>query len=119
MRVLYIKPNQIKERESMIVPIRCFTCGKPITHAAWEEYIRMTTMTDAAEIAALKEDYYKNVTTRPFGYKADPVGAAGAGAAAGAEADVSLECIALNTLKIKRMCCRRMYLGTLDIFDKL
>jgi DNA-directed RNA polymerase subunit N (RpoN/RPB10) len=100
----------------MIVPIRCFTCGKPITHESWEKYIEMTTKTDAVSIASLKEDY-KNVTTRPFGHKADPV-AAGAGAAA-APADVSLECMALNILKIQRMCCRRMYLGTIDIFDKL
>lgn len=101
----------------MIVPIRCFTCGKPITHASWEQYITMTTMTDAADIDALKKRY-KDVKTRPFGHKADPV-AAEAEAGAGADADVSLECMALNILKIQRMCCRRMYLGTIDIFDKL
>jgi len=110
-QVLYIKP-----KKKMIVPIRCFTCGKPITHAAWEEYVRMTTMTDAADIDALKETY-KGVKTRPFGHKADPVAAGGAAVAA--PADVSLECMALNILNIKRMCCRRMYLGTIDIFDKL
>ena len=103
----------------MIVPIRCFTCGKPITHESWEKYIEMTTKTtDPASIAALKKTY-EGVTTRPFGHKADPVGAAGAAGAAGADADVSQECMALNILKIKRMCCRRMYLGTIDIFDKL
>ena len=103
------KQNQGKK---MIVPIRCFTCGKPITHASWDQYITMTTMTDAADIAALKKRY-ESVPTRPFGHKADPV-ASGADAA-----DVSLECMALNILKIQRMCCRRMYLGTIDIFDKL
>ena len=92
----------------MIVPIRCFTCGKPITHASWEQYVSMTTATDAANIAALKQKY-QGVTTRPFGHKADPADAV----------EVSLECMALNILNIKRMCCRRMYLGTIDIFDKL
>jgi DNA-directed RNA polymerase subunit N (RpoN/RPB10) len=93
----------------MIVPIRCFTCGKPITHHAWEEYVRMTTnLDDTKKIAEVKE-VYAQTTTRPFGHKADPAD----------PAEVSLECMALNILKIKRMCCRRMYLGTIDIFDKL
>ena len=91
----------------MIVPIRCFTCGKPITQHSWEEYIRMTTDLDDTKIREVKATY-ENTTTRPFGHKADP----------GPDA-VSQECMALNILKIKRMCCRRMYLGTIDIFDKL
>lgn len=94
----------------MIVPIRCFTCGKPITHHSWEEYVRMTTNLDDTKIADVKEAYGRT-TTRPFGHKADP--------AADMAAPVTLEYMALNMLKIKRMCCRRMYLGTIDIFDKL
>ena len=92
----------------MIVPIRCFTCGKPITHANWEEYVKMTTNTDEDSVKKTQARHAAPTTARPFGHKADL-----------AAEDTTLEYMALNILNVKRMCCRRMYLGTIDIFDKL
>ena len=92
----------------MIVPIRCFTCGKPITHFNWKEYVEMTTKTDPANVEATTKRHAEATTARPFGHKTDL-----------AAEDTTLEYMALNILNVKRMCCRRMYLGTIDIFDKL
>ncbi|CAD25392.1 DNA-DIRECTED RNA POLYMERASE II 8.2kDa POLYPEPTIDE [Encephalitozoon cuniculi GB-M1] len=59
----------------MIIPIRCFTCGKEIS-SKWEPYQEL-----------LKIDKGK------------------------AEA--------LDELGMRRICCRRMFLGHVDIVDKL
>ncbi|EPR80151.1 DNA-directed RNA polymerase II subunit Rpb10 [Spraguea lophii 42_110] len=59
----------------MIIPVRCFSCGKEIS-SKWEEYINF-----------LKND--------------------------------KSECEALDELKMTRYCCRRMFLGHVDIIEKL
>ncbi|AFM98399.1 putative DNA-directed RNA polymerase [Encephalitozoon hellem] len=59
----------------MIIPIRCFTCGKEIS-SKWEPYLELL-KTDKREAEALDE------------------------------------------LGMKRICCRRMFLGHVDIVDKL
>lgn len=94
----------------MIVPIRCFTCGKPIPKAVWDEYVRMTLEQDEAQIAQIKEAASASAAaaSRPFGQKKDLP-----------EEDWTLEYMALNILNIQRMCCRRMYLGTIDMFSQL
>ncbi len=88
----------------MIVPIRCFTCGKPIPLDKWHAYLDMINEENRDEtIKRLPE-----TPIRPFGQKNE------------LEAkDVTPEYVALNLLGIRKMCCRRMYLGTIDIFDKL
>ncbi|CEF63123.1 DNA-directed RNA polymerases I, II, and III subunit RPABC5 [Strongyloides ratti] len=59
----------------MIIPIRCFTCGKVIGNK-WEEYIKL-----------LQEE--------------------------------NTEGDALDALKLKRYCCRRMLLSHVDLIEKL
>ncbi|KAH9411297.1 RNA polymerase [Ordospora pajunii] len=59
----------------MIIPIRCFTCGKEIS-SKWESY----------------QDLLKMNKT---------------------------EAEALDELEMKRICCRRMFLGHVEIVDKL
>ena len=90
----------------MIVPIRCFTCGKPIPKVVWDKYISMTSEKDQTKIDQIKADH--STAVRPFGQKKDL-----------AEEDWTLEYMALNILHIQRMCCRRMYLGTIDMFAQL
>ncbi|OQV12865.1 putative DNA-directed RNA polymerases I, II, and III subunit RPABC5 [Hypsibius exemplaris] len=59
----------------MIIPVRCFTCGK-VLGDKWEAYLNL-----------LSNDYQ--------------------------EGD------ALDALKLKRYCCRRMLLGHVDLIEKL
>lgn len=88
----------------MIVPIRCFTCGKPIPLDKWHSYLDMTSDENKEKtIERLNE-----TDIRPLGFKTELD-----------KKDVTAEYVALNILGIRRMCCRRMYLGTIDIFEKL
>ena len=59
----------------MIIPIRCFTCGKVIGNK-WEQYIQL-----------LNKNFSENS--------------------------------ALDLLKLKRYCCRRMLLTHVDLIEKL
>ena len=59
----------------MIIPIRCFTCGKPIANK-WKKY---QTLLDNG---TTKED-------------------------------------ALKDVGLRRYCCKRMFLGHIDLIDKL
>ncbi len=88
----------------MIVPIRCFTCGKPIPLDKWHSYLEMISEEErGTTVTRLGE-----TTVRPFGQKRELD-----------EKDITPEYVALNLLGIRKMCCRRMYLGTIDIFEKL
>ena len=88
----------------MIVPIRCFTCGKPISNTSWNEYLRLTN----EEERETTKKRLSETQVRPFGHKVELE-----------EKDITPEYVALNMLNIRKMCCRRMYLGTIDLFDKL
>jgi DNA-directed RNA polymerase I, II, and III subunit RPABC5 len=59
----------------MIIPVRCFTCGKEIS-SKWNKYLSL-----------LKADKQEGE--------------------------------ALDELDLKRICCRRMFLGHVDIIEKL
>jgi len=56
----------------MIVPVRCFSCGKPIGHL-WEEFQEKIKSKDRGEV--------------------------------------------LDMLKMKRYCCRALFLGHVDLID--
>jgi DNA-directed RNA polymerase I, II, and III subunit RPABC5 len=88
----------------MIVPIRCFTCGKPISHTNWNEYLRLTNEEEREHTRTRLSE----TKIRPLGHKTELD-----------VKDVTAEYVALNMLGIRKMCCRRMYLGSIDIFDKL
>jgi len=59
----------------MIIPVRCFTCGKVIGHL-WNDYVKLIE---------------ENNTSKE----------------------------ALDTLGLKRFCCRRMLLTHVDLIEKL
>ena len=61
--------------EYMIIPIRCFTCGKPVGHL-WEKY----------EERVKKGEKPKKV---------------------------------MDELKLKRYCCRSLFLGHVDLIDMI
>jgi DNA-directed RNA polymerase subunit N (RpoN/RPB10) len=88
----------------MIVPVRCFTCGKPISNTTWNEYLRLTNEEERGTTCKRLSE----TKIRPLGHKTEL-----------ADKDVTAEYVALNMLNIRKMCCRRMYLGTVDIFDRL
>tara|TARA_B110000238_G_C16077692_1_gene417927 strand:- start:456 stop:689 length:234 start_codon:yes stop_codon:yes gene_type:complete len=75
----------------MIIPIRCFTCGKVIADK-WNDYKKLKLEykhhTD-------DEDTVINISS----VKKTPEGKA------------------MDDLNIKRICCRRMFLGQIDLID--
>lgn len=88
----------------MIVPIRCFTCGKPITKEQWDGYLVYTNKSSYQQTVY----EYQSCPIRPLGHKIELP-----------PAEITQEYMALNLLQVRRMCCRQMYLGTIDMFDKL
>lgn len=83
----------------MIIPIRCFTCGKPISHL-YEKYLKM-----------IEEDYYKN-DSKEIKRFIDIETLEN-------EKEKSPECKALDELGLTRYCCRRMFLGCVDLTDSI
>lgn len=59
----------------MIIPVRCFTCGKPVGHL-WEDFVKKT---------EAGEDRGK----------------------------------ILDDLKIKRYCCRQLFMGHVDLLKEV
>ncbi|HLD62551.1 MAG TPA: DNA-directed RNA polymerase subunit N [Candidatus Norongarragalinales archaeon] len=59
----------------MLIPVRCFTCGKPVGEY-WESFEERTLKGEAAELV-------------------------------------------LNELGFNRYCCRRMFLGQVDLIDEI
>ena len=73
----------------MIIPIRCFTCGKVLADK-WGEYNRLK-----LKYSSTGEDTIISLKT----VRKTPEGKA------------------LDELNISRMCCRRILLGQLDLID--
>jgi DNA-directed RNA polymerases I, II, and III subunit RPABC5 len=69
---LFINTNFFTD---MLIPVRCFTCGKEIS-SRWERY--------------------QELLSREF-----------------------LEARALEDVGLTRICCRRMFLGQVDVIDKV
>jgi len=77
----------------MIIPVRCYTCGKVICDK-WEAYVelmRSTDNSDAGDARALEVSVDVPIRT-----------------ARGA---------VLDKLGIKRICCRRHFLGNVDLME--
>jgi len=77
----------------MIIPIRCFTCGKLLAHL-WEPYQAQL----QKEITNIKKDYTDEVDTDKI---------------------KSIEQEILDKLGLTRYCCRRMMLSQVDLCDKI
>ena len=80
----------------MIIPVRCFSCGKPIAHK-WETYI-----------SKVKDGYKKTDYSLPTIYKISNTNKIN-----------TVESKVLDELNIKRYCCRRMFLTHVELSDKI
>lgn len=76
----------------MIIPMVCFTCGRPIAHL-WEKY------------SELLKNYEIKIQTKK-NLKPD-------------ELNKTPEYLALRDLQIGTMCCRRMFICQHDMYDKI
>ena len=79
----------------MIIPVRCFTCGKVIADK-WETYQELI----------LKEKNNKNLKIIDS-FSEDK------------EFSPSIEAQIMDKLDIKRMCCRRHFLTNVDTLDDI
>ena len=79
----------------MIIPIRCFTCGK-IIGDKWEAYKKIV-QENREKMGLPDEDTIIDVKLENL--QETPEG------------------IAMNQLKLKRYCCRRMLLSHIDLID--
>ena len=80
----------------MIIPVRCFTCGKVIADK-WTEYIE-----------ELQKNYNTDVPENSIHRIADIQ-----------NNKESHEKKILDKLGLKRYCCRRMMLSNVDLVDKI
>lgn len=78
----------------MIIPIRCFTCGKVIADK-WYGYLKL--VEEEKEKKGQTDDSILNLNSN--------------------EVEKTPEGIALDKLKLKRYCCRRMMLSHVDLID--
>lgn len=80
----------------MIIPIRCYTCGK-VTADLWEDYLKL-----------IQEEYNKeeeNISSESVIVKRDR--------------GKTAECKALDKLGVTSYCCRRMLLCHVDLCEKI
>ena len=98
-------PTSSTPASTMIIPIRCFTCGKVIADK-WEAYEALVKHFDAvdkaAEGAAAADDETGTAADDETG-----------------DAGKSAVLQALERLHIDRMCCRRHFMTNLHIVDQL
>jgi len=77
----------------MIIPVRCFTCGKLIGNL-WETYQQKV----QAEISKITTDYDKEISKEEI---------------------KSIEIKIIDELGLKRYCCNRMLLSHVDLSEKI
>lgn len=75
----------------MIPPV-CFSCGKTCSNL-WNKYVELVNSKRKEEENKLENKLENSKKT--------------------------IECIVLDDLKIKRYCCRRMFLTNIDLSDKI
>lgn len=80
----------------MIVPVRCFNCGKVLAHL-WEPYQhKLQEATNGTELEKEKKILV-----------------------IGEDQPESIECRAMNELGITKMCCRTTMMGTVMMTDDI
>ena len=82
----------------MIIPIRCFTCNNIIAHL-WEKYLE--------EIQKNKINDMNDNTIKTRFVDTDQL------------EEKTIEGKILDQLKLKRYCCRRMFLSCVDLSEKI
>lgn len=86
---LYLYLYYIDITYNMIIPMVCFSCGRPISHL-WFQYLEKV---KTYEIAQRFDTKNKSQYTPEF--------------------------LALRDLHIGRMCCRRMFICQHDMYEKI
>ncbi len=84
----------------MIIPIRCFTCGKAIAHL-WEPYM------EKVQKIALEERDIENMDQKYRFVNVETL------------REKTKEGKVLDELGVKKYCCRRMMLCNVDLMEKL
>lgn len=84
-------------KEKMIIPVRCFTCGSVISDK-WIKYVELV------------NEERKNT-------KQEDVELLDIDALTSSANNTTAEFKALKTLNIKRVCCRRHFLTNVDMID--
>ena len=80
----------------MIIPVRCFSCGKPIAHL-WETYM-----------SKVQDGYKKTDYSLQTVYNLSDTNKIN-----------TIESKALDELNLNRYCCRRMFLTHVELSDKI
>jgi DNA-directed RNA polymerase subunit N (RpoN/RPB10) len=78
----------------MIIPTSCFTCGTPISQL-WNSYLEQLTELNNNDNLEEKKDNSPQENSK------------------------TNENIVFDNLKIKKFCCRRMFLTNVDVCDKI
>jgi DNA-directed RNA polymerase subunit N (RpoN/RPB10) len=89
----------------MIIPIRCFTCGKPVAHL-WEQYQKR-----------VQEEYLKKI--KEGGLEENPPDSKVIFHTINEELKKTSEGKILDDLGLKRQCCRRIMLTHVDLCEKI
>lgn len=95
----------------MIIPVRCFTCGKVIGNK-WETYLSLLQ-------ADFSEGYVVCVSTKMRMHTTVVVSNAHIHDSHFLVSDKNTHSDALDELGLKRYCCRRMMLTHVDLIEKL
>lgn len=77
----------------MIIPVRCFTCGKVLADK-WEYYVRRCKERGSKELGSKEDAPPKHFDKNPSGE-------------------------VLDELKLFKMCCRRHMLGHVDLMESI
>jgi DNA-directed RNA polymerase subunit N (RpoN/RPB10) len=80
----------------MLVPVRCFTCGKPLSHL-WNSYLEQISKSNNVEDIS-KEENDLTISDKEYN---------------------TPENRAFTKLGIKKYCCRSVMLGTIDMTEKI
>ena len=89
----------------MIIPVRCFTCGKVIGNK-WESYLGLLQAEYTEGYELIIEKFYIKYTNYVYNYVIIFL-----------FSDIHRD--ALDALGLKRYCCRRMLLSHVDLIEKL
>lgn len=89
----------------MIIPIRCFTCGKPVAHL-WEQYQKK-----------VQDEYLKKI--KEDGLEENPPDSKVIFHTINEDLKKTAEGKILDELGLKRQCCRRIMLTHVDLCEKI
>ncbi len=85
----------------MIIPVRCFTCGKVIG-SKWQKYQELTKKYRLEQDKDVKEESVLDIV---YISKENP--------------EITPEAMALDELKLVRYCCRRHMLGHVELIQDI